>query len=103
MVNTPIKVSINPALVTINGKRYAVAGRWLEVPLATTRENLHRYMVWEPAALPEPEPKKSWKVTGSKGNLYKVKLENGYYICTCAGFGWRRRCKHIEGVKNEAR
>jgi len=28
---------------------------------------------------------------------------DGSYSCTCAGYGFRRKCRHIEGVKNERR
>ena len=40
-----------------------------------------------------------WKVTGSKGDVYTVREEQGYYTCTCTGFVYRGKCKHIESVK----
>ena len=40
-----------------------------------------------------------WKVTGSKGDVYTVKEEQGNYSCTCTGFVYRGKCKHIESVK----
>ena len=36
-----------------------------------------------------------WTVTGSKGNEYTVKLQNGEYSCECIGFQYRKHCKHI--------
>lgn len=40
---------------------------------------------------------KKYKVD-SKGNEYIVEEDNGKYSCTCAGFSFRGKCKHIEAV-----
>ena len=37
-------------------------------------------------------------VKGSKGNTYTVTKENGQAQCTCAGFQFRRTCKHSQEV-----
>lgn len=34
-------------------------------------------------------------VQGSKGNTYIVTKESGKVSCTCAGFGFRKTCKHV--------
>ena len=36
------------------------------------------------------------EVPGSKGNVYHVTNETGRWTCTCAGFQFRRRCKHTD-------
>ena len=43
----PVEVQWPPALFTsIDGKRYAISGNvWVEVPLDTTQDNVHVYMV----------------------------------------------------------
>jgi len=35
------------------------------------------------------------KVTGSKGNEYTIVKEHGKSTCTCPGFQFRGRCRHI--------
>lgn len=37
-------------------------------------------------------------VQGSKGNTYIVTKENGKATCTCPGFGFRKTCKHVQGI-----
>jgi len=38
-------------------------------------------------------------VKGSKGDEYIVTKENGQWSCTCVGFQFRRKCKHIGDIK----
>lgn len=42
-----------------------------------------------------------WKVAGSKGNTYTVEYISGDYVCSCTGYGFRGKCKHIDQVKGE--
>lgn len=41
----------------------------------------------------------TWQVAGSKGNTYTVSLSNGRYSCTCQGYQFRSRCKHIQDIQ----
>jgi hypothetical protein len=36
----------------------------------------------------------------SKDNEYTVSLDNNTLSCTCTGFTFRGKCKHIEAVRN---
>jgi hypothetical protein len=47
--------------------------------------------------------KKEYKVKGSKGNVYKVENDNGWWSCSCPAFGFGRGkdCKHIIQLKNK--
>jgi len=38
----------------------------------------------------------TWVVQGSKGTNYVVSDVEGKLSCTCPGFKFRRKCKHIE-------
>jgi hypothetical protein len=40
-----------------------------------------------------------WKIKGSKGDIYLVEKTDSGYNCTCSGFRFRGRCKHIESVQ----
>ena len=94
----PVEVTWNPALTTgIDGKRYAISGStWIEVPPGTTFDELPMYMVVKQREDNQKEGEESWQVKGSKGTEYTVSLRQGQWSCTCPGFGWRRRCKHVE-------
>jgi hypothetical protein len=94
----PVEVTWNPALTTgQDGKRYAISGNtWIEVPPETTFEDLPMYMVVKQREDIQQQGEALWQVTGSKGSSYTVSLRESQWSCTCAGFGWRRRCKHID-------
>ena len=40
-----------------------------------------------------------WTVKGSKGDEYKVSELNGEYSCTCSGFKFRAKCRHVDSVQ----
>jgi len=103
MNKTPISVNWPPMLYTDRaGQKWAVSGQnWIEVPENTTFEDLDRYMVVakRPDASPVAEVR-TYDVVGSKGDTYTVTDHGGTWTCTCPGFGWRRKCKHVEAQKN---
>ena len=102
---SPVEVSVPPALYNSHtGILYGIAGSvWVEVPAGTTLDELSDYMVHKPRERQAAPGEKTWQVKGSKGSTYTVKLSNGLYSCTCAGYGFRRKCRHIEGIKNASR
>lgn len=44
---------------------------------------------------------KEWKVEGSKGAQYIVSRDNGKWSCNCAGFGFRKACKHVQQIADK--
>jgi hypothetical protein len=107
MNKTPIEVTWPPMLYTDHhGQKWAISGQnWLEVPDDTTFETLERYMVHKPRVSSQKLTEVvTYEVLSSKGDkTYTVTDHGGTWTCTCAGFGWRRKCKHIEQAKNESR
>lgn len=46
------------------------------------------------------EPKKDIiTVLGSNGKEYYLEKVGSKYTCTCPGFVFRHKCKHVEGIK----
>jgi hypothetical protein len=105
MLKIPITVDVPPAIFTSHrGIRYGIAGSiWVEVPEGTTLDDLSAYMVYKPRKASVIPGENSWRVKGSKGNIYTVKLSQGIYSCSCPGYGFRRKCRHIEEIKDESR
>ena len=92
----PVEVSCSPTISTFpSGKTYAVAaGTWIQVPIGSTREDLPKWMKYVPLRPTYDEV----KVEGSKGNTYTVRRDTktGKKICSCPGFKWRGKCKHLK-------
>ena len=102
----PIAVDWPPMLYTdLAGQKWAVSGQnWLEVPEETTFKDLDQYMVVAKREGVQPLAEvRTYDVEGSKGNRYTVTDHGGTWTCTCAGFGWRRKCRHITEVKDASR
>ena len=101
-MDLPITVTMQPALYTDReGQKWAISGQhWVKVPSTMTLDRVSEYMVVEygiPAATSAEV--RSYDVVGSTGNTYTVTEREGIWSCSCPGFGWRRKCKHIEAQK----
>jgi len=48
--------------------------------------------------VPVKSTRETITVQGSKGNTYIVTKEDGKATCTCAGYNFRRTCKHVQEV-----
>jgi hypothetical protein len=57
----------------------------------------------KPKEVVKSSEKQTYKVEGSKGNVYKVLNDGGKWNCSCPAFGWGRGkyCKHIISIKNK--
>lgn len=47
-----------------------------------------------------PSPARTFKVKSSE-NTYIVTYFGGKYSCTCIGFSFRKKCKHVDAVANK--
>ena len=103
MTNKPVRVRWNPILARMprSGQLYAISGgTWIPVPDGTTRADLPKYMTWESFAdAPQAPSGRVWTVQGSKGQTYTVEAVSGFLTCSCKGYQFRRKCRHIEEVK----
>ena len=98
----PVKVDQPPLLSDFPSGRYAISGNvWIRVPADTAFADLDRYMTWKRPESPSNAPAGVWAVVGSKGASYTVRAVKGRYTCTCAGFGWRGKCKHSDKNRSE--
>ena len=50
---------------------------------------------------PLEAPKNEWVIEGSKGNKYVVTRNADVYNCTCPGFMYRSKCKHVDKIKEK--
>ena len=39
-----------------------------------------------------------WDITGSKGDIYEVEMHDNGFNCTCVGFAYHGKCKHVKSV-----
>jgi hypothetical protein len=46
----------------------------------------------------EKPTNKQWKIAGSKGNVYVVEESANGLTCSCVGFKFHGKCKHIDEV-----
>jgi len=101
-----VKSSLNPAIFKspATNKTYIVAGNqpWIEVPADTTLDKVRWTPIYEPQKAPVSAREQVFQVEGSKGNKYTVKCrKNDIWSCTCAGFSFRGKCKHITKVMED--
>lgn len=72
-----------PLSFDVRGRKFrAVANTW-------------NFQVDEPAAT-----NRTWSVTGSRGDTYTVSEVQGRLMCTCSGFQFRSRCRHVEQIRD---
>ena len=55
----------------------------------------------DPEASQDEAKVRSWDVQGSKGNTYTVTHDGHVWGCSCPGFGWRRKCRHVTQKMHE--
>jgi hypothetical protein len=95
-IDFPIKVDVPPAIATlVSGITYAISGgTWIPIPAGSTRKDLTKWMIWaKPEVVYDEE-----KIAGSKGNIYTLRRNQttGDITCSCPGFKWRGKCKHLK-------
>lgn len=94
-----------PALATFNGITYVIPG-WHVVTTGTTLKEVQDR--WERLTYGDkPNEKfsnndiKEKVISQRTGEEYTVSFHSNYWSCTCVGYGFHRKCKHIEQVKQK--
>ena len=97
---------IPPFTMTCNGERYIMPGWYkLKANEATPDIKDIAYYPYKPKKankpnLPNIDSNKVYKVKSSKGNSsYDVKMNSsGSLECSCPGYGFRRKCRHVTEI-----
>jgi len=98
--------TIPPFTMELNGNRYIMPG-WYKLPDDEPTPDIKDIAYYPFKAkkpnIPNEHKNKVYKVTSSKGDKeYEVSIDgSGGFGCTCPGYGFRRKCRHIDYVKNE--
>lgn len=91
-----------PGITTIAGKTYVCPG-WHEVPAGTALEEVYEHWTQDK---PQMEEKPSHTIdvmvdSSTAGKQYRVTFDGMWWNCECAGFGFRRTCRHVRTVKDK--
>jgi hypothetical protein len=103
----PLHTSLlHPSILELPTGRWAVypGGNWFMISGDVTVGDVEsRWQRWQASegTGPKVADGKTWQVTGSKGSAYQVSVSSNRWSCTCAGFGFRRKCTHIDKIKLE--
>jgi hypothetical protein len=108
-----IDVYMNPGILKTESGTYIVAGVWIKVPDDTGLKDISNYVTrkyyGKKDTQPEKVEEKKKEITkevfiaeGSNGAIYEVKRNGEYWSCSCPGFGFNRRCKHISQYNGSA-
>lgn len=99
-----------PTLISIGGSRYLViSGSDKQDGWYPVKENFDIrkiYKVWTPWGKQKENEVLAgawtWQVQNSKKNgYYTVKFDKGGWSCDCTGFGYRRKCRHVDEAKTK--
>ena len=105
MLSTDFKISsfFPPAISVFGDKTFVVPG-WHEVPKGTTLNEVYEHWTKINYGVEEKNTHKPIKeiVSSSKGDkTYTVIFKNGNWDCDCPGFGFRKKCRHVEEIKTK--
>ena len=85
------------------GDKYYVCPGWHEVPKGTTLDEVYERWTQD---LPKMEAKPTHTISemidsSTAGKQYEVTFDGMFWSCGCAGFGFRKNCRHVKEVKEK--
>jgi hypothetical protein len=94
----------------MDGDKIVAYSKWGKEPAETLRTPLRinrrgRKFVevkdnpWKFKITVEKPTGRTWEVAGSKGGTYTVTEDAGTWSCTCSGFTFRGRCRHVTEIQ----
>ena len=93
---------MSPSFANIGGKKI-ILPMWEEVPQETTYADI--YPLWINTAkhpVVTQSQDNEFQIPNSKNTgFYNVTLVKNQWSCNCVGYGFRRKCKHIEIAKSK--
>ena len=95
-----------PGLMELNGDKYIMPGWYKlekhehDIKLEDIKHVMPKFLKKD--NIPNIESDSIYKVRSSKGDkVYEVKMNNsGSLECSCVGYGFRRKCRHITEVQS---
>jgi hypothetical protein len=93
---------------TLSGRYGILDGKWYTLNDSETLETIRSRWVrvdWKgnPYQVPVVEPRtqsKEFEIPSSDGKkMYIVTVSGSNATCTCTGYGFRSRCKHVDEIK----
>ena len=88
-----VKGSMNPTVINTVDGTFAVSGsNWVDVPVGTKLKDIK----WVNTS---PKVKKI-KFMSLKVKDYTVIFNKDFYSCTCLGYTYRRKCRHIKQISD---
>lgn len=98
-----------PTQLTINNTSYLVISGsekddgWYPIKRAISTKAIQK--MWTPWTKEKTDTLAgawTWKIQNSKKNgYYTVSFDRGGWSCDCTGFGYRRKCRHIDEAKTK--
>lgn len=100
----PYRYHYPPSIFNVGGRSYTSTEKgWMQVPKDTSLAELKNS--WTDTSIKTKKvgvaKVEEFEVisTGKVAKSYIVKNDNGDWSCTCPGYGFRRKCRHIEDTK----
>ncbi len=88
-----------PGIVHLPSGTFVIADKWYRAPADTKLEDIRKLWTKLVTSSQPTTPDLIIEIVGSKGDVYAVQFGRGGPSCTCAGFGFRRKCSHIDKAK----